>query len=43
MSKMSKIINILVITLLALLIKTDIMILLWFVITTWQGLKLVIR
>ena len=35
--------NIVIITLLALTIKTDIMILAWFVITTQQGLKLVIK
>lgn len=40
---MKKLRNIAIITLLAMVVKSDIMILTWFVITTWQGLKLVIK
>lgn len=40
---MKKIINILIITLLAMAVKSDIMILAWFVIAGNQGLKLVIK
>ena len=40
---MKRLANIMIITLMAILIKTDIMIPVWFVITTWQGLKLVNR
>lgn len=40
---MKRLTNIGVMTLLALLVKTDIMILTWFVVTTWQGLKLVVK
>jgi len=40
---MKKLRNIAIITLLAMVVKSDIMILVWFVITTWQGLKLVIK
>lgn len=40
---MKKLINIAIITLLAMVIKTDIMILAWFVIVGQQGLKLVIK
>lgn len=40
---MKRLANIGVMTLLALLVKTDIMILTWFVVTTWQGLKLVVK
>lgn len=40
---MKKLINILIITLLATMIKSDIMILVWFVITINQGLKLIIK
>jgi hypothetical protein len=40
---MKKLRNIAIITLLAMVVKSDITILAWFVITTWQGLKLVIK
>lgn len=40
---MKKLINILIITLLTTMIKSDIMILVWFVITINQGLKLIIK
>lgn len=40
---MKKLINITIITLLAMVIKSDIMILAWFVIVGQQGLKLVIK
>lgn len=40
---MKKLRNIAIITLLAIVVKSDIMILAWFVITAWQGLKLVIK
>lgn len=40
---MKKLINILIITLLTTIIKSDIMILVWFVITINQGLKLIIK
>lgn len=40
---MKRLANIGIMTLLALLIKSDIMILAWFVIITWQGLKLVVE
>lgn len=40
---MKKLINITIITLLAMVIKSDIMILAWFVIVGHQGLKLVIK
>lgn len=40
---MKNLINILIITILATIIKTDIMILAWFVITTNQGLKLILK
>lgn len=40
---MKKLRNIAIITLLAMVVKSDITILTWFVITTWQGLKLVIK
>lgn len=40
---MKRLINIAIITLLALLIKSDIIILTWFVVATWQGLKLINR
>lgn len=40
---MKRVRNIAIITLLALIFKSDITILAWFVITTHQGLKLVIK
>lgn len=40
---MKKLINIAIITLLAMVVKSDIMILAWFVIAGHQGLKLVIK
>ena len=40
---MKKLRNIAIITLLAMVVKSDITILVWFAITTWQGLKLVIK
>lgn len=40
---MKKLRNILIITLLAMVIKTDIMTLAWFVIVGQQGLKLIIK
>lgn len=40
---MKKLINIAIITLLAMVIKSDIMILAWFVIVGQQGLKLIIK
>lgn len=40
---MKKLINIAIITLLAMVIKSDIMILAWFVVVGNQGLKLVIK
>ena len=40
---MKKLINIAIITLLAMVIKSDIMILTWFVVVGNQGLKLVIK
>lgn len=40
---MKKLINIAIITLLAMVVKSDIMILAWFVIVGHQGLKLVIK
>jgi hypothetical protein len=40
---MKKLINILIITILATMIKSDIMILVWFVITINQGLKLILK
>lgn len=40
---MKKLINILIITILTTMIKSDIMILVWFVITINQGLKLIIK
>lgn len=40
---MKKLINIVIITLLAMVVKSDIMILAWFVIAGNQGLKLVIK
>lgn len=40
---MKKLINIAIITLLAMVIKSDIMILVWFVVVGNQGLKLVIK
>lgn len=40
---MKRLANIGIMTLLALLIKSDITILAWFVIITWQGLKLVVE
>lgn len=40
---MKKLINIAIITLLAMVVKSDIMILAWFVVVGNQGLKLIIK